>query len=99
MDAEWKYINVRRLFLMVEESIYKGTQWVVFEPNDPTLWAKVKRNITAFLTNVWRDGALFGSTPDEAFFVKVDAENNPPSVRDAGRLIIEGYSSMKPPNS
>jgi phage tail sheath protein FI len=97
VDAEWKYINVRRLFLMVEESIYKGTQWVVFEPNDPTLWAKVKRNITAFLTNVWRDGALFGSTPDEAFFVKVDAENNPPSVRDAGRLIIEvGIAPVKP---
>lgn len=96
-DAEWKYINVRRLFLMVEESIYKGTQWVVFEPNDSTLWAKVKRNITAFLTNVWREGALFGSTPDEAFFVKVDAENNPPSVRDAGRLIIEvGIAPVKP---
>lgn len=96
-DAEWKYINVRRLLLYIEESIDDGTQWVVFEPNDPSLWGKVIRNITAFLLRVWRDGALFGSTPEEAFFVKVDAENNPPEVRDAGYLIIEvGVAPVKP---
>ena len=96
-DAEWQYVNVRRLFLYIEESIDEGTQWVVFEPNDPALWGKVKRNITAFLTRVWRDGALFGSTPEEAFFVKVDAENNPPEVRDVGQLIIEvGVAPVKP---
>ncbi|MBF8277365.1 MAG: tail sheath protein [Candidatus Brocadiaceae bacterium] len=90
-------MNVRRLFLYIEESIDEGTQWVVFEPNDPALWGKVKRNITAFLTRVWRDGALFGSTPEEAFFVKVDAENNPPEVRDVGQLIIEvGVAPVKP---
>ncbi|MFA6465808.1 MAG: phage tail sheath C-terminal domain-containing protein [Desulfurivibrionaceae bacterium] len=96
-DAEWKYVNVRRLFLFLEESIDEGTQWVVFEPNDPSLWGSVNRNITAFLTRVWRDGALFGKTPDEAFFVKIDEENNPPAVRDAGQLIIEiGVAPVKP---
>jgi phage tail sheath protein FI len=96
-DSEWKYVNVRRLFLMVEESIDEGTQWVVFEPNTPILWGQVKRNLTAFLTRVWRDGALFGTTAEEAFFVKVDAENNPPAVVDAGQLIIEvGIAPVKP---
>jgi Bacteriophage tail sheath protein len=96
-DSEWLYINIRRLLLFIEESVDEGSQWVVFEPNDPMLWGKVKRNITAFLTRVWRDGALFGTTPDEAFFVKVDAENNPPEVRDAGQLIIEvGVAPVKP---
>ncbi|MFV1950667.1 MAG: phage tail sheath subtilisin-like domain-containing protein [Nitrospinota bacterium] len=96
-DPEWKYLNVRRLFLFLEESIDEGTQWVVFEPNDPSLWGSIKRNLTAFLLRVWRDGALFGLTPDEAFFVKVDAENNPPEVRDAGQLIIEvGVAPVKP---
>jgi phage tail sheath protein FI len=96
-DPEWKYINVRRLFLFVEESIDEGTQWVVFEPNSPVLWGRVKRNITAFLTRIWRDGALFGTTADEAFFVKVDAENNPQEVIDAGQLIIEvGIAPVKP---
>ncbi|MCZ7382197.1 MAG: phage tail sheath subtilisin-like domain-containing protein, partial [Candidatus Methanoperedens sp.] len=96
-DAEWKYINIRRLFLFLEESIDKGTQWVVFEPNSPALWGSVIRNITAFLLRVWRDGALFGSTPEEAFYVKVDAENNPPEVRDAGQLIVEvGVAPVKP---
>lgn len=96
-DSEWNYVNVRRLFLFLEESIDKGTQWVVFEPNTPSLWSSVKRNLTAFLTRVWRDGALFGSTPEEAFFVKVDEENNPPEVRDAGQLIIEvGVAPVKP---
>ncbi|VVB94590.1 Uncharacterised protein [uncultured archaeon] len=96
-DAEWKYINIRRLFLFLEKSINNGTQWVVFEPNSPALWGSVIRNITAFLLRVWRDGALFGSTPEEAFYVKVDAENNPPEVRDAGQLIIEvGVAPVKP---
>lgn len=96
-DSEWKYVNVRRLFMFLEETIDEGTQWVVFEPNTPMLWGKVKRNITAFLTSVWRDGALLGTTAGEAFFVKVDAENNPSDVIDAGRLIIEvGVAPVKP---
>lgn len=96
-DTEWQYINVRRLFNYIEESIFEGTQWAVFEPNDMDLWERVKRTITAFLTRIWRDGALFGTTPEEAFYVKCDAELNPPSVRDVGMLIVEvGIAPVKP---
>ena len=87
-DPSWRYINVRRLFLMVEQSIEIGTQWVVFEPNDSDLWARVRRDVGGFLTGVWRSGALFGLTPEQAFFVKCDEELNPPDVRDRGQLII-----------
>jgi phage tail sheath protein FI len=96
-DPAWRYINVRRLFNFVEKSIENGTQWVVFEPNDRKLWARVRRDVTAFLKMVWRDGALFGSTPEEAFYVKCDDELNPPESRDLGRLIIEiGLAPVKP---
>jgi uncharacterized protein len=96
-DPEWRYLNVRRLFNFVEESILSGTNWVVFEPNDPTLWDSVKRTVTMFLRRVWRDGALFGRTPAEAFYVKCDEENNPPENRDAGILTVEiGIAPVKP---
>jgi uncharacterized protein len=96
-DPAWRYINVRRLFNYVEKSIENGTQWVVFEPNNRKLWARVSRDVSAFLRMVWRDGALFGSTPAEAFYVKCDDELNPPESRDLGRLIIEiGMSPVKP---
>jgi hypothetical protein len=96
-DPAWRYLNVRRLFNFVESSIDNGTQWVVFEPNDMELWERVKRNITAFLTRVWADGALFGATPGEAFFVKCDAENNPEEVRDEGKLLVDiGIAPVKP---
>jgi phage tail sheath protein FI len=96
-DPAWRYINVRRLFNYVEKSIESGTQWVVFEPNDPDLWARVKRDIGAFLTGVWRDGMLFGANPGEAFFVKCDEELNPPDVRDRGQLFIDvGLAPVKP---
>ena len=96
-DPAWRYLNVRRLFNFVEESIFEGTQWVVFEPNDQRLWGRVKRTINSFLLRVWRDGALFGATPDQAFFVKCDEENNPPEVRDAGQLIVDiGIAPVKP---
>src|SRR5262249_22020281 len=96
-DPAWRYINVRRLFNYVEESIMLGTQWVVFEPNDQALWQRVRRTITGFLNRVWRDGALFGTTPEEAFYVKCDAENNPPETRDVGQLIVEiGIAPVKP---
>jgi phage tail sheath protein FI len=96
-NGEWRYINVRRTYLYIAKSIDEGTQWVVFEPNDATLWGKVRRNITAFLTTVWRDGALFGATAEEAFYVKCDAENNPPETREVGRLVVEvGVSIVKP---
>jgi uncharacterized protein len=96
-DPSWRYLNVRRLFNFVEKSIDNGTQWVVFEPNDMDLWERVKRNISAFLIRVWADGALFGATPADAFFVKCDEELNTVEVRDAGQLIVEiGIAPVKP---
>ncbi|HEY0639574.1 MAG TPA: phage tail sheath family protein [Pseudonocardiaceae bacterium] len=96
-DPEWRYLNVRRLFNYVEKSILQGTNWVVFEPNDPKLWDSVKRTVTMFLRRVWRDGALFGRTAGEAFFVKCDEENNPAENRDAGILTVEiGIAPVKP---
>jgi phage tail sheath protein FI len=96
-DPSWRYLNVRRLFNMIETTILQGTQWVVFEPNDQALWQRVKRTINAFLLGLWRDGALFGATPDEAFYVKCDAETNPPESIDEGKLVVEvGVSPVKP---
>jgi len=96
-NTDLKYINVRRTLLFLRESIDEGTQWVVFEPNDRALWAKIVRNITAFLTVVWRDGALFGNTPQEAFYVKCDDETNPPEDRDLGRVTTEiGVAIVRP---
>jgi phage tail sheath protein FI len=96
-NADLKYINVRRTLIFLRKSIDQGTQWVVFEPNDRSLWAKIVRNITAFLTVVWRDGALFGSTPQEAFYVKCDDETNPPEDRDIGRVTTEiGVAIVRP---
>jgi hypothetical protein len=96
-DGSWRYINVRRLFIMAEASLDTGLQWVVFEPNDRMLWARVRRDVTSFLRTVWLGGALFGSTPDEAFYVKCDEELNPPEIRDLGQLIIEvGMAPVKP---
>ena len=95
--SEWRYVPVRRLFMMVEESIRRGTQWVVFEPNDERLWKSIRRDITAFLMLLWRQGALQGSTPEQAFFVKCDAETNTQDVIDAGRVVIEvGLAPVKP---
>ncbi len=96
-NADLKYINVRRTLLFLRESIDEGTQWAVFEPNTPALWQKITRNITAFLTNVWRSGALFGNTPQEAFFVKCDAETNPPELRELGQVVTEiGVAIVRP---
>ena len=82
---------------MVEASIERGTQWVVFEPNDQFLWSRVTRDVRAFLKVVWRTGALFGATPDQAFYVKCDEETNPPELRDLGQLVCEiGISPVKP---
>jgi hypothetical protein len=96
-DPEWRYINVQRLFLMVEQSIREGTQWTVFEPNDEKLWNGIARNIKAFLTTVWRSGALFGNSPEAAFYVKCDAETNPKELIDLGQVNIEiGIAPVKP---
>ncbi|MGI8683972.1 MAG: phage tail sheath family protein [Acidimicrobiales bacterium] len=96
-DPEWRYLNVRRLFNYLEKSILNGTDWAVFEPNDWMLWSALKRNISSFLSLSWRSGALFGLTPDQAFFVKCDEETNPPEVIDAGQVICEiGVAPTKP---
>jgi phage tail sheath protein FI len=96
-DPEWRYLNVRRLFNFVEKSILLGTNWVVFEPNDPMLWDRVRRTIMMFLRRVWQSGALFGRSPAEAFFVKCDEENNPPENRDVGILTVDiGIAPVKP---
>jgi phage tail sheath protein FI len=87
--TQWRYVNVRRLLLFIEESIQEGTQFAVFEPNNSGLWATVKRQVSDFLTRVWRDGALIGDTPGDAFKVRIDAELNPPSIVALGQLIIE----------
>jgi phage tail sheath protein FI len=96
-NPSWRYLNVRRLFNYVEKSIERGTQWIVFEPNEPGLWGRIVRDVSSFLTTVWAQGALFGTNPDQAFYVKCDAELNPAATRDLGQLFIEiGMSPVKP---
>ncbi len=88
---------MRRYFDYLEESILLGTQWVVFEPNDDALWARIRRNISAFLVNEWRSGALFGTRAEEAFYVKCDRDTNPIESVDAGRVICQiGIAPVKP---
>lgn len=95
--SEFRYIPVRRLTNLIKESILAGTRWAVFEPNHQPLWAALRRDVSAFLDLVWRDGALVGATPEEAFFVKCDAETNPPQVRDAGMVVtVVGIAPVKP---
>lgn len=95
--SEWRYVNVRRLFNMIEESIAEATRWVVFEPNDSTLWKSVKRDVSAFLNLLWRQGALLGDTPEQAYYVKCDEETNPKESINLGRLVIEvGIAPVKP---
>ncbi len=96
-SSEWRYINVRRLINYITGSIEQGTQWVPFEPNDQALWARVRRDVTAFLTRTWGQGALFGATASDAFYVKCDSETNPPEVIDAGMMVCEiGVAPVKP---
>jgi uncharacterized protein len=95
--AEFKYINVRRLFNFLRGSIEQGTQWAVFEPNNPDLWAKITRNVSAFLNIVWTSGGLIGDTAAQAYYVKCDAETNPPATRDLGEVITEiGVAITRP---
>ncbi|MDP9075621.1 MAG: phage tail sheath subtilisin-like domain-containing protein [Actinomycetota bacterium] len=96
-DPAWRYLNVRRLFNYLEKSILNGTDWVVFEPNDQALWAKIRRTIASFLVMEWRKGALFGSTPDEAYYVRCDDETNPAEGIDLGQVVCEiGVAPVKP---
>ncbi len=94
---EWAYIPVRRLALMLEESLFRGTKWVVFEPNDEPLWAKIRLNVGAFMTSLFRQGAFQGTTPREAFYVKCDAETTTQNDRNQGIVNIEvGFAPLKP---
>ena len=96
-DPDWKYINVRRLFIFIEKSILHSTRWVVFEINDEPLWARVRRSISDFLTTLWRDGMLQGSKKEYAFFVKCDRTTMTQADIDNGRLIcVIGIAPVKP---
>jgi phage tail sheath protein FI len=96
-DSAWKYVPVRRLFMFLEESLDEGLQWVVFEPNDRPLWARVRQSISNFLTTQWRAGALMGNTPEEAFFVQCDETTMTQDDIDNGRLIVlVGVAPVKP---
>jgi phage tail sheath protein FI len=96
-DPEWKYVNVRRLFNFIEESILKGTQGLVFEPNDPSLWKRITRDVTAFLKVQWMEGKIIGPTMKQAFFVKCDQETNTPETMDLGQVItMIGLCPSKP---
>lgn len=88
-DTNWQYVNIRRLFEYIEKSIQDGILWAVFEPNNLELWQQLKRTIGDFLTRVWRDGALFGATADQAFYVRIDDALNPFSLQQLGQLHIE----------
>jgi uncharacterized protein len=95
--SEWKYIPIRRLALFIEESLFRGTQWVVFEPNDEPLWAQIRLNVGAFLHNLFRQGAFQGKTPREAYFVKCDAETTTQADRNLGIVnILVGFAPLKP---
>jgi phage tail sheath protein FI len=96
-NALWKYVNVRRLFIFIEQSIDRGTQWAVFEPNSEPTWMAVRTSITNFLRTVWRNGALMGTTQDEAFFVRCDRTTMTQDDFDNGRLIcLIGVAPVKP---
>ncbi|MFW5443967.1 MAG: phage tail sheath family protein [Methylococcaceae bacterium] len=96
-SSEWRYVSVRRTCNMIKESIEEGTRWAVFQNNDYHTWQNIKRDIHAFLMRVWRDGGLMGATPEQAFYVKCDAETNPAENRDAGMLVTEiGICPVKP---
>lgn len=97
LASEWKYIPIRRLALFLEESLYRGTQWVVFEPNDEPLWAQIRLNVGAFMNNLFRQGAFQGDTPQKAYFVKCDREVNPQNDVDRGIVnVIVGFAPLKP---
>lgn len=97
MDADWRYINVRRLFLTLARWIERNLAWAPFEPNMPRLWIRVQRELAVYLEQLWRDGALKGASAAEAFYVKCDAETNPSDEREQGRVITEiGLAAAAP---
>jgi phage tail sheath protein FI len=97
LASEWKYIPVRRMALYLEESLYRGTQWVVFEPNDEPLWAQIRLNLGAFMQGLFRQGAFQGKTPREAYLVKCDKETTTQNDVNSGIVnIVVGFAPLKP---
>ena len=95
--SEWKYISVRRTALFIEESLFRGSQWVVFEPNDEPLWAQIRLNVGAFMHNMFRQGAFQGQTPRDAYLVKCDKETTTQNDIDLGIVnIVVGFAPLKP---
>lgn len=95
--AEFRYVSTRRYMNFLRESVLAGTRWVVFEPHTPALWQRIIRNVGDFLLGQWRDGALFGTTPAKAFYVRCDETTNPPDVRELGHVVTEvGVAVVKP---
>jgi len=88
-DTSWRFVNVRRLLIMIEESVEAAMHWAVFEPNDLHLRMGIRISVSSFLEEIWRKGALAGAAPDQAYFVKCDEENNPQRVIDAGKIITD----------
>jgi phage tail sheath protein FI len=96
-DPEWRFLNVRRVINAINKAMLQNLQWVVFEPNLPSLWKSVTRNVTDFMMDLWRKGFFTGALPEHAFFVKCDDETNPPEERAAGRMIVEvGVAPVRP---
>jgi hypothetical protein len=97
LASEWKYIPVRRTALFIEESLYQGLTWVVFEPNDEPLWAQIRLNVGAFMQGLFRRGAFQGRTPREAYLVKCDSETTTQNDIDLGIVnILVGFAPLKP---
>jgi hypothetical protein len=97
LASQWKYLPVRRTALFIEESLYRGTQWVVFEPNDEPLWARIRQNTGTFMQTLFRQGAFQGQTPDDAYLVKCDSETTTQNDIDQGIVnILIGFAPLKP---
>jgi phage tail sheath protein FI len=96
LASEWKYIPVRRTALFLEESLYRGSEWVIFEPNDETLWAQIRLSVNAFMLNLFRRGAFQGATPKEAYFVKCDYQTTTQNDIDSGVVnILVGFAPLE----
>jgi hypothetical protein len=97
LASQWKYIPVRRLALYIEESLYRGLQWAVFEPNDEPLWSQIRLNVGTFMHDLFRKGAFQGSSPRQAYLVQCDAETTPQSDIDKGIVnVVVGFAPLKP---
>jgi len=97
LASEWKYVSVRRLALNIEESLFRGTQWVVFEPNDEPTWAQIRLNLGAFMQNLFRQGAFQGQSPRDAYFVKCDKETTTQDDINRGVVnVVVGFAPLKP---